>query len=112
MTRQNFARWWWPFVAREPEAQAMGRRRAAEVVELTATEIIPLCPQLVSIKGRLGCAIRITTSAPRFHLGIRQPQRLALFVGDDLAEGLAKIEVEILPFGPAEMGHAERIRHS
>src|SRR5215472_15444715 len=50
-------------------------------------------------------------SLPRPHVRVREPQRLAFLIGDDLLEGLAKIEIEIVPFGPTEMRNAERVRH-
>src|SRR5262249_54874254 len=49
--------------------------------------------------------------SPRLHLWIGKPQLLALLISDDLLEGFAEIEIEIVPFGPSEMRHAERVRH-
>src|ERR1700690_2490840 len=48
---------------------------------------------------------------PPLHVRIGEPHRCAVLEGDDLLEGLAEIKLEIVPFGPAEMGHAQRIRH-
>ena len=55
----------------------------------------------------------MTASTTAFQVARRipEPQRQALLVGDDLLERLAEIELEIRPFGPAEMGHAQHVRH-
>src|SRR5262249_62329529 len=47
----------------------------------------------------------------RLHLGIPEPHRKALLIRDDLLERLAEIKLEVRPFGPAEMGRAEDVRH-
>src|SRR5687767_1914956 len=48
---------------------------------------------------------------PRFDRRVAQPQRLALLELDDLLEALAEIELEIVPFRPAEMRRAQHVRH-
>src|SRR5262245_46533026 len=50
-------------------------------------------------------------SMSRLHLGISEPHRKTLLIRDDLLERLAEIELEVRPFGPAEMGRAEDVRH-
>jgi hypothetical protein len=50
-------------------------------------------------------------STSRSHVGISEPQREASLVGDDLLERLAKIQLEVRPFRPTEMGRAENVRH-
>src|SRR5262249_49258011 len=48
---------------------------------------------------------------PQAYLRIGEPQRKPLFIGDDLLERLAEIELEIFPFRPAEMRRAENVGH-
>src|SRR5437016_4820496 len=50
-------------------------------------------------------------SISRLHVRIAQPHRKALLIGDDLLERLTEIQLEVRPFGPAEMGRAENVRH-
>lgn len=47
----------------------------------------------------------------RLHPGISEPHRKAVLICDDLLERLAEIQLEVRPFGPAEMGRAEDVRH-
>src|SRR5262245_11266155 len=47
----------------------------------------------------------------KFHLWVRKSYRKALLIGDDLLERLPEIQVEVGPFGPAQMGRAEHVRH-
>src|SRR5262245_22707718 len=47
----------------------------------------------------------------RSHGRVCQPQRHSALVCDDLLERLAEIELEIVPFGPAEMGRAQDVGH-
>src|SRR5262249_47770629 len=67
--------------------------------------------QLRSIKAWRLLVDKGRKSAPRLHVRVRKPQLLAFLVGDDLLEGLAEIEIEIVPFGPTEMRHAQRVGH-
>src|SRR5262245_21203675 len=50
-------------------------------------------------------------STARLHVGIGQPQWQAALIGDDLLERLAEVELEVVPFRPAEMGRAQHVRH-
>jgi len=47
----------------------------------------------------------------RLQLGISEPHGKTLLIRDDLLECLAEIQLEVRPFGPAEMGRAEDVRH-
>src|SRR5579872_4625725 len=73
----------WTHPSRRSGRAAQSRRRATEPIE----------------------------SGARPHLGVREAQLCTFLVGCDLLERLGKIELEIVPFGPAEMRQAERVRH-
>ena len=45
------------------------------------------------------------------HLRVGEAERLAGGEGDDLFEAFPEVEFERLPIGPAEMRHAQNIRH-
>src|SRR5262245_4882558 len=66
-----------------------------------------------SVAGSRRCATRWLTgpSNARLDLRVGEAQRLALLERHDLLEGLAEIEFEIVPPGPAEMRCAQRVRH-
>src|SRR5262249_26813983 len=60
---------------------------------------------------RRAFALLAMTSAPRLHLRIDQPHLAAVLECHDLLEAFPEVELEIVPFGPAEMRRAQHVVH-
>jgi len=60
---------------------------------------------------RLIRIFQIWSPSARLDLRIGEPHLAALLEGHDLLERFGEIELEIVPFGPAQMGRAQHVGH-